>query len=189
MDKADNMQKNGEKNSDVIGDVQDSAAKAASKAKETAVQAEQKAISEAQSTLQSQKEMAAQELQGVAKALRSTSDQLRQQDQGMFARYGNQAADQIERASTYLEQHDLEELLDETEDFARRQPELFIGGAFTLGLLAARFLKSSASSGSSSGNYRRDHVVRSSTYDRAVNRNYPGEELPAQPGREPFPWS
>jgi predicted AlkP superfamily pyrophosphatase or phosphodiesterase len=64
----------------------------------------------------------------------------------MFARYSNQVADRVERASTYLEEHDLDELMVEAEDFARRQPELFIGGAFTLGLLAARFLKSSASS-------------------------------------------
>ena len=35
------------------------------------------------------------------------------------------------------------------EHFARRQPVLFVGGAFTLGLLAARFLKSSGQRSSS----------------------------------------
>jgi hypothetical protein len=37
------------------------------------------------------------------------------------------------------------------EDFARRQPALFIGGAFMLGLLGARFLKSSAQTDPSQG--------------------------------------
>jgi hypothetical protein len=48
--------------------------------------------------------------------------------------------------TAYLEEHDLEDLVYEAEDFARRKPELFVGGAFTLGLLAARFMKSTAPS-------------------------------------------
>ena len=34
-------------------------------------------------------------------------------------------------------------LLDDVEAFARREPAMFIGGAIAIGLLAARFLKSS----------------------------------------------
>jgi hypothetical protein len=94
--------------------------------------------------LGSQKEAAARQLHGLADSLRQTSRHLREQDQGTFASYSNQAAHQIERASEYLEDRDLDELMHDAEDFARRQPELFIGGAFTLGLLAARFLRSSA---------------------------------------------
>ena len=37
------------------------------------------------------------------------------------------------------------------EDIARRQPALFIGGAFVLGLVAARLLKSSAAGGNAQG--------------------------------------
>ena len=77
--------------------------------------------------------------------MRQTSHQLREQDQSSFARYSNQMADKVERASDYLENRNLDELLREGEQFARRQPELFIGGAFALGLLMARFIKSSAS--------------------------------------------
>jgi hypothetical protein len=39
----------------------------------------------------------------------------------------------------------------EAEDFARRQPALFLGGAFALGLLGARFLKSSGQQASQGG--------------------------------------
>lgn len=117
------------------------------KAEEIADDAKSKmnqASHQAKSTVSDQKEQAASQLHGVAQALRQTSDELREQDQGMFASFSNQAADQADRLSGYLQERDMGDLVRDAEDFARRQPELFIGGAFTLGLLAARFLKSSS---------------------------------------------
>lgn len=99
---------------------------------------------QAKSALSEQKNAAVDQLSGLARVLRQSSDQLRQQDQGAFASYSQQVADQIDHMSGYLRERDLEDLMYDAKDFARRQPELFIGGAFTLGLLAARFLKSSA---------------------------------------------
>lgn len=98
---------------------------------------------QAKSALSEQKNAAVDQLSGLAKVLRQSSDQLRQQDQGAFASYSQQVADQIDHMSGYLRERDLKDLMYDAEDFARQQPELFIGGAFTLGLLAARFLKSS----------------------------------------------
>jgi hypothetical protein len=43
----------------------------------------------------------------------------------------------------YLREKDLQGLTRDTETFARRHPELFLGGAFLAGMLAARFVKSS----------------------------------------------
>lgn len=123
---------------------QQKASELANEAQQQAAHLGQQAKAEATSSLQTQKDMAAKELHGVAEALRQTGNNLRQQDQTMFAQYSNRAADGVERISTYLEEHDVADLVNQAEDFARRQPELFIGGAFTLGLLAARFLKSSA---------------------------------------------
>jgi glucan phosphorylase len=124
--------------------VQQKAGEVTEQAKQQAKQVVHQAEQEVKSTLDTQKVVAADELQGIAQALRQTSNQLRDQDQSMFADYGNRMADQVERLSTYLEDHDLDELVQDAEDFARRQPQLFLGGAFTLGLLAARFLKSTA---------------------------------------------
>jgi hypothetical protein len=42
----------------------------------------------------------------------------------------------------YLHGKDLDRIVGDVEHFARSQPLMFIGGAFGLGLLAARFLKS-----------------------------------------------
>lgn len=129
-----------------VDQAQQKASEVADEAKKQASVLTDQAKTKAKSSLHSQKEMAAQELHGVARALRQTGGNLREQDQTMFAQYSNQMADRVDRASTYLEEHDLEDLVYEAEDFARRRPELFIGGAFTLGLLAARFLKSTAPS-------------------------------------------
>ena len=98
---------------------------------------------EVKSTLDVQKSEAAGQLHGLAQAIRQTSSQLREQNQGAFANYSHQVANQIDNVSAYLQERDMNDLIVETENFARRQPELFIGGAFTLGLLVARFLKSS----------------------------------------------
>lgn len=129
---------------ETVDQVQQKASELANEAKQQAAHLSDQAKTEAKSSLQSQKDVAARELHGVAKALRQTGNNLRQQDQAMFAQYSNRAAESVDRISTYLEEHDLDEIVSEAEDFARRQPELFIGGAFTIGLLAARFLKSSA---------------------------------------------
>jgi hypothetical protein len=69
--------------------------------------------------------------------------------------------------SGYLEARDIQDLVGEAESLARRSPALFLGGAFTLGVLAARFLKSSSPDGSRgqmgyagrSGTYNYDNVT------------------------------
>jgi hypothetical protein len=60
------------------------------------------------------------------------------------ARYGATLADKIEDFSGYLENVTIKDLTRDVEGFARRQPALFIGGAFLVGVLATRFLKTSA---------------------------------------------
>lgn len=121
-----------EKVSEVAEQVQQQASQVAAKVQETAKE-----------KLNAQKGNAAASLRGVANALHSTSSTLEHEDQGAIAGYTNQFADQIESMADYISNRNLGELLEDVQDFARRQPELFIGGAFALGVLAARFLKSS----------------------------------------------
>ena len=100
---------------------------------------------------------AAETLGEVAQAVRQSGEQLRDQ-QPQVASFVDTAAEQLERASSYLRESDLQDIVYRVEDVARRQPMLFIGGAFVLGLAAARFLKSSAagSQGWSTGSSFRD---------------------------------
>lgn len=94
--------------------------------------------------LSTQKDKATEGLGTVASAVRQTTQSLRDQHHDTVAGYVEQAADQIERFSQRLKNKDVTELLDDAQLLARRQPALFIGGAFALGLVGARFLKSSS---------------------------------------------
>lgn len=145
-------------------DVQEKASSVAEDAKRTVAE-------EARSTFSNQKAEAVNELHGVAEALRMTGDQLRDQDQTMVAQYSNKIADQVDRFSSYLENRSLDEVLHEAEDFARRQPEIFLGGAFTLGLLATRFFKSSSPEPDFSQGYSQSY--RSNRWTGQTTTNYP----------------
>jgi hypothetical protein len=81
-------------------------------------------------------------LEVVANAVRQGADQLREQ-QPQMAGLADTAATQVDRASQFARESDFQSLLRETESAARRQPALFIGGAFVLGVVASRFLKAS----------------------------------------------
>jgi hypothetical protein len=97
----------------------------------------------ASAQLDSQKGRATEGLSVVANAVRGTTTQLRNEQHDVIAQYIESAADRIDRLSATLRDKDVNELLSDLRDFARRQPALFVGGSFAVGLLAARFLKSS----------------------------------------------
>jgi hypothetical protein len=88
------------------------------------------------------------------------------------------AADQMRHFSDQLRQKDVRELLSDVERFAQRQPTVFLGGAFALGLLGARFLKSSSpTSGSNqmAGRTGYQESYSSSPYARFGTRNFTPE--------------
>ena len=120
---------------------------AVEQSKQKAVQVADQARSQLKSQLVTQKEKASGGLGEVAQALQQTSQQLQEKGQGSVAQCATAAAEQVERLSAYFRDRDVDQLTREAEDLARRQPSLFLGGAFVLGLLAARFLKSSRTDG------------------------------------------
>lgn len=97
----------------------------------------------ATSQLSTQKNKATDGIGTVAQAVRQASQQLRTQQHDAIANYIDQAANQLEQFSTRLRDKDIGELVRDAQQFARRRPAVFIGSAFALGLLGARFLKSS----------------------------------------------
>jgi hypothetical protein len=102
-----------------------------------------KAESTARSRLQSGKNDAANTLHRVANTLRQSGSSLRDEEQNLAGEYIDRAAQQIERAAHYVRDTEFGEIVERVEGFARRQPVAFVGAAFALGLLGARFLKSS----------------------------------------------
>jgi hypothetical protein len=93
--------------------------------------------------LTSQKDRGIDALGSVAQAVRSSTQKLRDENHDTIASYVDTAADQIETWSRRLKEKDINELLTDVQRVARRQPAAFIASAFALGLVAARFLKSS----------------------------------------------
>jgi len=103
----------------------------------------------ATSQLGAQKDRATEGIDSVAQAVRQSTQQLRDQKHETIAQYVEQAADQLERFARRMKDRNVGDLAREAQELARRRPALFIGSAFALGLLGARFLKSSSSNGRS----------------------------------------
>jgi ElaB/YqjD/DUF883 family membrane-anchored ribosome-binding protein len=97
----------------------------------------------ATSSLRDSRQQAADRIGGIANAVRSTGDHLRSENQAGVANLTDSLADQVERLSGYLRDRDLRAFREDVETFARRQPAVAVGVALALGMLGARFLKSS----------------------------------------------
>lgn len=126
--------------------VQQAATPITEQVQETAGQVADQAKQQAIRQVSTQKEHAAGSLDAVATALRQSGDQLRSSQQEPLANLAGTAAQHVEQFSGYLRNTDVQAMIRDVEQFARRQPAAFLGGAFTLGVLAARFLKSSSQS-------------------------------------------
>jgi beta-phosphoglucomutase-like phosphatase (HAD superfamily) len=155
------------------GKVGEVAEQAQQKAKELASQAQE----QAKSAAETRKEQAVEGLEGIAQAFRQTGQNLRTAEQGTVADYSEQVANQIERFSSFLSERNVDQLLGDAESYARSHPELFLGGAFALGLLVGRFIKSSG---------ERRELVRAGYYHSS---SYPPAPQPTRQGTLTNSWS
>ena len=117
----------------------------AHEAKDQTVKVAEQARDHVQQLVGQQKDQAADRLGSLAEVLREAGHKLNEGEQsGDFGRYADRAAQQVDRLSTYLRDNDLRGFVRDTENFARRRPEVFLGGALLAGLALARFLKASS---------------------------------------------
>jgi len=100
--------------------------------------------SQIKSRLESQKGLAADGLENVALAVRQTGQHLREQEQQSLGERADMVAGAVENFSGYLRRTDVDQFVGGVQNFGRSQPALFLGTAFALGFLAARFLRSSS---------------------------------------------
>jgi hypothetical protein len=97
----------------------------------------------ATSSLADSRRQAADQVGGLASALHSAGQHLRGENQERIAGMADSFADQVDQIASYLRDVDVQRVARDVEDLARRQPALVFGAAFALGLIGARFLKSS----------------------------------------------
>ncbi len=178
---------------DVVQQTQEKVGQVADQAKEQAGQVVDQAKQQATSQLSSQKDRAADSLGTVADALRQTGKHLHENDQHGLEHYANKAAERVEQVSGQLREKDVQEIVRDVERYARQQPAIVLGGAFVLGLLGARFLKSTAQRednggpsdyrdrGNQSGGYRPGY------YARAYGGRYGGGATPGGYGATTSP--
>ena len=129
---------------------------------DTAVQVKQQATS----AFVDQRDKAVSGLSGLADALRQTARSLSEAADGDgdsqvpagIAPLVDEAAERLSQSAEFLRDKDITGLLSEAQQLARKQPALFMGGMFAVGLIGARLLKgaggddeSQSPSGASSG--------------------------------------
>lgn len=84
----------------------------------------------------------------LAKSLRLTGQQL---EGNLTVPYVDKLAGGLERVASFIEDTDPGELIRAAERYARRRPFVFAGGAIGVGVIAGRFLKSSAAASAAAG--------------------------------------
>src|SRR5829696_2943577 len=138
---------------------------------------------QAGSQIDRQKETAANELSRVVNAVRQFGQNLSGEANGPIARYaaeyGDKAANSLERLTNYIRQEDARRLLNDVQNFGRRQPALLLGGAFLLGFAGARLIRSSMEAASQNST-RIDYHSPYYTEVPPIDRNAPTKM--SQPG-------
>jgi hypothetical protein len=103
----------------------------------------------ATSSLSDSRRQAADQIGGIASAFHSAGHHLRDEQQERIAGLADSLAGQVDQVANYLRDADLDSIARDVESLARRQPALVFGAALALGIIGARFLKSSESAGRS----------------------------------------
>lgn len=132
------------------------------------------------------KETATNELSQVVNAVRQLGQTLSSGEaNGPIARftaqYSDKAADSLERLSNYIREQDPKRLLNDVQNFGRRQPALLLGGAFLLGFAGARLIKSSMEA-ASQDSMNKGYQSRYNTEVPPINRSIPSTTPPSRPG-------
>jgi F0F1-type ATP synthase membrane subunit b/b' len=97
----------------------------------------------AESLAEEGKAVGAEQISGVAKAIRTAADDL-ERSSPEIAQHVRSAATSVEGISAALRDRSAGQLLQDLTDFARRQPAAFFGVAVVTGFALARFAKSSS---------------------------------------------
>jgi len=132
-------------NTGAVAQVKEEAKGLASEAKNQALGMASQAKDHVQNLVGERKDRAAEQISNFAGSLRDAARKLEEGDGGATAlgRYATTAAEQVDRVSQYLRDRDLNSFVRDAETFARRHPDVFLGGTFIAGLVLARFFKAS----------------------------------------------
>lgn len=123
---------------------------AVSQAQEQAVKIVSQAREQVTANVKSQTARGATIATVLSSTLQDAGSQLREQNEAGIASYLDQAAGQVEQIGSMLENQEYSQLIGTVQGLAQRQPVLFFAAAVAVGVVGARFLRSSGSQGTSS---------------------------------------
>ncbi len=83
-------------------------------------------------------------LDQMAEAVRRIGEPLQGRPFGDLAQYTESAATRLEQIAGALRERDMRDLAGDVREFGRRRPAMLVAAGFAAGVLAARFLKSTA---------------------------------------------
>ena len=95
-------------------------------------------------TLEERKRSAADRVDGIAQALERTGAQFTENDEPTLAELISRLSGTVGNLATRLREGTVDDLVEDTRAFARRNPGLFIAAGVLAGFAVARFAKASA---------------------------------------------
>lgn len=95
-------------------------------------------------TLEQRKRSAADRVDGIAQALERTGAHFTENDEPTLAELISRVSGTVGNLATRLREGTVDDLVDDTRTFARRNPGLFIAAGLLAGFAVARFVKASA---------------------------------------------
>lgn len=125
-------------------DINETADKLKTEARDTARSFTESARAGVEAQAERQRQAAAGELGGIARALRKTADEVQGQSSYLpLDRFARQAADKLDDLSNSLQGSDFRSAVRRLESYTRDQPGVVLGGAIIAGFLLARFMRAS----------------------------------------------
>lgn len=99
---------------------------------------------QAESLLDRQKAAAVDQAERFTTVLHKMADEFERQEQPYFSGCVSELAKCSDAFTRNLRERDLTTLLEQTRDYGRQHPALFLGGAVAAGFMLSRFLRSSS---------------------------------------------
>jgi nucleotide-binding universal stress UspA family protein len=124
---------------------QEKAQEVAGQAREKAQEGAQRAREGLRGQIDERSTQAGERVSRQSEDIRSVAQSLREQGKEGPAKLAEQAADRAQRVGSWLERSDGDQIMDEVEDFARRNPWAVALGGLALGFAASRMLRASSS--------------------------------------------
>ncbi|MDV3253021.1 hypothetical protein DevBK_16905 [Devosia sp. BK] len=123
-----------------------------------------------------QKDLAADQINGIAAAISKVAGELENSDQQTVARYARDLANGLTRVGDRVQTSDVDELMGSAQDFGRTQPVAFLGAAALVGFVASRFAMASAQRREAGRQTqpKREPVSPTTAYDAQTTRDQGG---------------